>query len=75
MDWAFLSVSAIDHSGSYAIGAMGVLTAMFTQSTASGSTRLVVLGFMFEFMRRAFQWLYARVLIRKSIHCCSGRCA
>jgi hypothetical protein len=58
--------------GSYAsaMGAFGLLAALFTQSSlnASGSIKIIVYGLLVEVSRRVFQWLYARVLIRT---CCS----
>jgi hypothetical protein len=58
--------------GSYAgaMGAFGLLAALFTQSSlnASGSVKIIVYGLLVEVARRVFQWLYARVLIRT---CCS----
>jgi hypothetical protein len=58
--------------GSYAgaVGAFGLLAALFTQSSlnASGSVKIIVYGLLVEVARRVFQWLYARVLIRT---CCS----
>jgi hypothetical protein len=67
---AFTSPGAwdIDNKSYAALGSIFTfILAFFTQSTASGGLHIVAYGLLLEVARRAFHYLYARLLIRKLI--------